>query len=40
MNTTREHIKKLYEDALYYHFLRKGFTDTQAEVETKKIFSD
>jgi hypothetical protein len=30
-----ENIRKLYEDALYWHFIGKGYSDERARFEAK-----
>ncbi len=38
MITGSDEIKRLYQDAFYYHLIRQGFSKKKAEMESKKAF--
>ena len=33
----KEEIKKLYQDALYWHLINQGYSKIKAEIEIKKM---
>ena len=35
--TKEAEIKKFYQDAIYWHLIRQGYSKLQAEIEIKKL---
>ena len=40
MKDVSKELMILYKDALYFHYLREGYTMQKAKFEVKKIFHD
>jgi len=40
MNDVNKELKTLYKDAVYFHYLRNGYTGRKARYEVKQIFGN